>query len=334
MIMRLLTRLAPLRRLPAAARYFATALLIVLFLGIRLGLEPYLAGYPFIVFIPAIIVIALVFGSGPGLFATVLSATAATYFFVEPRRSLLIPDVNTGLVLSLYVALGFFLSAVIEALRSTVTLLSDLNAKLEDAERHAETLLRELNHRIRNDLHGIFVLLRQQQRLRPEPDAKEVVAAVSERIRLLSRVYSQLQRRHGEALVDASAFIRGLVTDLETAFKGAKPIAIRTSADAVMIPLVQAVPFGLIINELVTNAVKHAFPGERAGTIDVEFHRDNGQVRLCVRDNGVGISGEPRAGSQGTRLVNALVEQLGGRLTVESAAGASFTIQVPAKTGS
>ena len=328
-MMRLLTRLEPLSGLSAASRYLLTSLLILGILGVRLIAEPYLSGYPFILFIPGIIIASAVFNRGSGVLATLLSSLAATFFFVEPRYSLAIPDFNTGLVLFLFVALGFFLSALIEELRHMVTRLAGANERLEEAERQTETLLRELNHRIRNDLHGIFVLLRQLQRQHPEPAARSVTDGVGERIRLLSRVYNQLQRQHGEAVVDAAAFVQGLSKDLESALPPAKQIAVHTEAETVMLPLVQAAPLGLIINELVTNAVKHAFPDERAGTISIKLRQSGQELMLQVADNGVGLSMEPRPGSQGRRLVEALVQQLGGTLTVESPPGTSFTVRVP-----
>jgi two-component sensor histidine kinase len=328
-LMRLLTWLAPVARLPATARYVLTFLLVLAFLGLRLATEAHLHSFPFLVFFPAIIIAALVFDRGSGVVATVLSGLASTYFFVEPRYSLAIPDVSTGISLALFLAVGLFLSGLIEALRGAVTRLASANARLGEAERQAETLLRELNHRIRNDLHAILVLLRQQQRAHPEEPARAVIEAVSERIRLLSRVYSQLQRQQGEAFVDTSVFIDGLSKDLETSLAGTKPIVIRTEAEALMLPLVQAVPFGLIINELVTNAVKHAFPNERAGAIDIQFRQYEGEIKLRIADDGVGLSAEPRAGAQGRRLVEALVQQLGGTLSVESPPGAIFTVRVP-----
>ena len=113
-----------------------------------------------------------------------------------------------------------------------------------------------------------------------------------------------------------------------------RPISVEVSAESHRLSLNRAVPLGLIINELLTNALKYAFPGDREGRIRIVFERKDEDFHLCVCDNGVGFPEGARAEGLGTRLVRALSAQLGGRLRIESrASGTECTLVFPCADG-
>jgi two-component sensor histidine kinase len=113
-------------------------------------------------------------------------------------------------------------------------------------------------------------------------------------------------------------YLRALCGNLDQRREG---VRIEANLDSTVIAHGHAVALGLIVNELVTNALKHAFPGERPGTVRVTFRAkyETGEGHLCVADDGVGI-GPPRPGGSGLELVRALTRQVGGRITSDSSA--------------
>jgi two-component sensor histidine kinase len=110
-------------------------------------------------------------------------------------------------------------------------------------------------------------------------------------------------------------------------------ITLELAIESVPLTIDRAIPCGLLINELITNALKHAFAGDRSGTVRVSLARDGDQLRLEVRDNGVGLPASwdaYKVRSMGLQLVVTLTEQLGGTLAVDGRAGSSFQITFPA----
>jgi two-component sensor histidine kinase len=179
--------------------------------------------------------------------------------------------------------------------------------------------------------------LHAQARQAAEPETAGALRAAAGRVRVMGRVHERLsaQRRTGPATADAAVadsrlFIEGLVADLRAGVEGARPVSLTVAAEAHLLPLAAMADIGLVVNELVTNALKHAFPGEREGLVRVAFRCEGGTCELVVADNGVGMpaaAGEEavsrlgRASStdrrgQGDRLLRALAAQLGGRLEV------------------
>ena len=108
-------------------------------------------------------------------------------------------------------------------------------------------------------------------------------------------------------------YLEELGADLGNSLRGSRPIAVRVTADPVEIEMGRAVQIGLIINELVTNALKYAFPDGRDGAVDVVFRAEQDIAEIIVRDNGIGLPTNAAAGL-GTRLVTLLARQLGGEL--------------------
>jgi two-component sensor histidine kinase len=148
---------------------------------------------------------------------------------------------------------------------------------------------------------------------------------------VLGQLYTHLTPKEGHAAVAAAAFLEDLVGGLRATQGDGRPIGLGLRAEPMMLPLQAATALGLITNELVTNAFKHAFPGDRPGRIDVELRRMAGAAELTVADDGVGheLASPATRGGLGRVLVEQLARQLGGSVAVEGAGGTRVVVCLP-----
>jgi two-component sensor histidine kinase len=131
--------------------------------------------------------------------------------------------------------------------------------------------------------------------------------------------------------VDTRDFLSSLIDDLRTALAGERPITITTQLERVALTLECALPLGLIINELLTNALKYAFPGAQSGHIEISFVQQADAFVLRVRDNGVGMGeGQAPGHGLGRQLVHRLAAQMGGTVLVTGDAGVCVEVRFPA----
>lgn len=222
--------------------------------------------------------------------------------------------------------------------RGMVCIAQDLSERklLEDRLRGSlaekELLLREIHHRVKNNLQIISSLLDLQSDRIEDPVARSLYADSQARIRSMALIHQQLYGADALDRIDFGAYLEQLAASLFH-FGGSGNATIRVEAAPARLGIDQALTCGLIVNELVINALKHAFPDHRAGVIRLEFASGDGRHLLRVADDGVGLppgAWDPDRGSLGTSLVTALVEQLSGSLQVVGAPGATFTITFPA----
>ena len=169
-------------------------------------------------------------------------------------------------------------------------------------------LLGELEHRFKNDFQLIQSLLMMQLRKQPDPTLREDLRHIMDRVTAIGLAHDQLSITGSQGSVGLSDYLRPLCGNLGQRKEG---VRIETDLERMQMPHERAVPLGLVINELVTKALKHALPGEVGSTIRVSFTATpEGEGLLCVRDDGAGL-GPPREGSSGTELVRRLVQQIG-----------------------
>jgi two-component sensor histidine kinase len=316
-----------LERPPVWVRYAATSLFVLFAWLIRLNLSEPLYHYPFLLFFPAVFSATLLFGRAAGLYATVLSAALVLWFFVEPLGSLGVTDPTETLALALFVATCTTTALIVEALRSAF-------ARLAETEREKDLLLREVNHRIRNDLAMVRSLLLLGQRRAGSPEERARFADVAERVGVIGRVYHTLTLQEGHAVADIAELLHGLGESFRDAHLGLRPVTFEVGAEAASLTLREAMATALITNELVTNALKHAFPDDRPGRVRVEFRREGEFYRLTVADDGVGLPMQPPSSGLGRTLTAQLARQLGGELAVESQDGTRATVAFPARRAS
>jgi two-component sensor histidine kinase len=316
----LLSRGFQLRGWPWWARYGASAILVIIALELHLLLASTLAAYPFILFFPAVMIAALVFDRGSGLFATALSAALAAYFLLEPIGSLRVRETDF-IALILFVLTSAMAAVIIEALHSAVYKLILANERLAAAEQEKDFLLREAGHRFKNDLAILAALVRLQERSMEDPEARAALASTADRIQVVGRVQERLTLADSQAVVDTREFICELCDDLKAALLGVRSLVLKVEAERHLLQQDRCVAVGLVLNELLANALKHAFPDDQAGNVAVRAAREGESYCLTVSDDGAGMSPERRSKQPGLggRLMRSLAAQLGGTMTVARA---------------
>jgi len=196
--------------------------------------------------------------------------------------------------------------------------LAGLTEKLKERLAERETLLQEVHHRVKNNLQVITSLLAMQQRRATSAELAAEFQTSRDRIAAIALVHEQLYGTRELDRVDLAKFIRQLGTNIIQGSNAGSRVVFEVKGGTFSLDLQMAVPCALLVNELVTNALKHAFPGDRPGKIEVELRVDPGGPRhIFVRDDGVGMPPELAKGrhtSLGMRLVNRLVDQLDAKI--------------------
>jgi two-component sensor histidine kinase len=174
--------------------------------------------------------------------------------------------------------------------------------------------VRESHHRAKNSFMLAHSLLRLRQDIADSPQTRETLAEAASQIHSLAKIHERLHGQGGLDRVDCRQYLEELVGGLcAAAGPAAERVGVLLDVEDLRLPAAKAIPCGLILNELLTNSLKHAFPGARNGNVRVTLTREGDSVRLEVCDDGVGFApGACREGSLGMELVSALAEQLGG----------------------
>jgi two-component sensor histidine kinase len=222
------------------------------------------------------------------------------------------------------IAIGLLVFALITArmLRTS----ERTQAKLAAAVEHNQTLFREIHHRVKNNLQSVASLLQMQ------PIAREIKMDMGQRLAAMSAVHEHIYRSNNFSTVRVKTYLETLIENIRG---GADPkVRVVAQLDDVSVDKDAATPLGLIVNEVLSNAFKHAFPDGREGLITVQLERQvDGRGRLTVADNGVGFDPDKPVKGIGQRLIRALTEQIGGVSTMASGNGSTFTLTFPlAKT--
>ncbi len=221
-----------------------------------------------------------------------------------------------------------------------VAQLDDITERREAAERmkaslaEKETLLKEVHHRVKNNLQVITSLLELQSASLSDPVLRARFREAQDRVRAMALIHEGLYRSGNLAAVDFGVHVRKLVASLLRSYStGAVPIAFHAETDEVQLDIDVAVPLSLIVNELVTNACKHAFAGGRGGTLHLIFQaREADMLLLSIGDDGPGLPPGfqwEKSPSLGLKVVRILVSQIGGRIGMPRPSEARFEIIFP-----
>ena len=202
--------------------------------------------------------------------------------------------------------------------------------ELEAALETQTALLHEVDHRVKNNLQMISSLILMQSRTISDKAAKNSLATMLERIEALSTVHRRLYQSKDVSKFDVSDFARDLVSDLLAA-SGRSQISSKLDLEPIVVPADKATPVALIVNELVTNALKHAFRDETTlGSIGVKMSQPDGHLIIEVSDDGVGMDGNAGDGSFGMRLIRQLGRQLHADVEWRNASpGTRVLIKIP-----
>jgi PAS domain S-box-containing protein len=203
--------------------------------------------------------------------------------------------------------------------------------KVAASLKEKDILLREIHHRVKNNLQIISSLLRLQSRKIEDNSMQEIFQVSQQRIRSIALIHENLYLSDDLGQIDFSKYLRNLTSHLSSINAAdAKGINFKISADNIFLDINRAIPCGLLLNELITNALKYAFPEETKGEIkiDLERHKKN-KLRLSIADNGIGFPKGldfRKTESLGLQLVNSLISQLNGTIKMQQKAGTKFTL--------
>jgi two-component sensor histidine kinase len=205
------------------------------------------------------------------------------------------------------------------------------DARLQDALEYQALLTREMSHRVKNNLTSVVGLLRDQSRSAHSQDVRSALKEAASRVATIAQVHDHLWQGLRIGFIDLADFMNEFCRRLQGA-TGANILYCR--ADPMLLSADHAIPLGLLINELVTNAMKHGYP-DGAGVVEISTREIEGRLHVEVSDRGVGLPegfdiDQPRT-SLGFRVITGLVRQLHGHLTVASnePSGAHFLFELP-----
>jgi two-component sensor histidine kinase len=310
-------------------------------LGLRLALDSWFPpGFPYLIFFPAVMLSAFLFGRGPGVVAAVLCGLFADFFFIAPFGSLA-PTRATAIVMGFYgvvtaidIAIIHWMqqaNAHLRAERERSLALSEERGRL--AER-TELLFHELQHRVSNNLQTVGALLALQQRAVADGQAREALAQAAARVQLIGRLQRKLYDASGR-LAEMESYLCELAADLLAA-AGRPGVRAEVGAEGdIRLPAEAAIPVALIAAEAISNALEHGLAGREVGRIEVRVARRGDEVEMSVRDDGRGLPeafDAERSDSLGLRIVRTLAQQIGGRFALAPAQpGARLSLSFPMK---
>jgi two-component sensor histidine kinase len=286
---------------------------------------------PTLSFTTAVVLTAWLCGRGPAILAIVLSAVAVDYFFLPPIGAVFAS--MREVVCVVYFALLAGLICYLQ--ENNKRIAADLRVAAGTAMaalKEKEVLLRELQHRVKNNLQIINSLISLHCGKLQDQTTRDLFKECQHRVRAIALVHERLYRAPDLARLDVEAYFRELVQDLIRCYcVNSGSVRPRIVVDEAAVRIDHLIPCALIVNELVCNALKYAFPDSRSGELSVELHKRDGQVTLRVTDDGVGLSpsGVPRVSGVGQQIVNALVDQLAGQLDWANGRGTTATVLFP-----
>ncbi len=214
---------------------------------------------------------------------------------------------------------------ITEAKRAEERLIASLQEK--------EILLREIHHRVKNNIQVISSLLRLQSRYTGNQSLEDVFSESQNRLMTMALIHEKLYESKDLTRIDFQAYIDSLTWHLFQVFGISKnQITFLKNTERVLLPLDIAIPCGLLINEILSNSLKHAFPEGSKGLIELSLVSLNGAAELTISDNGIGLPWPIESKdfqSLGMHLIQTLVRQLKGHVTVRTSGGTSFHIKFP-----
>ncbi|WP_295116422.1 histidine kinase dimerization/phosphoacceptor domain -containing protein [uncultured Chitinophaga sp.] len=211
-------------------------------------------------------------------------------------------------------------------------LISDKNASLQKLLGEKEWLLKEVHHRVKNNLQVVMSLLNIQSYYLQDDTAISAIRDSQHRVNAISLIHKKLYQSDNPAMVDMPHYIKELTEHLSEYADQSRLVRFDLNIDDIVLDIGKALPIGLILNESITNCFKYAFNGRQEGLISVRMHEDyNGSITLLIADDGIGIVDNDRVregDSLGMSLMKGLASDMDGTLMINSAEGRGTTITV------
>ncbi len=221
-----------------------------------------------------------------------------------------------------------------EAAERDKEIIAKQNGTIQQSLRERETLLKEIHHRVKNNLQIIANLLYLQSGKFDDEHIRNVLEEGQGRVRSMSLIHQKLYENEDLKSIPFGEYVQELVNEIRSSFgHEAEKVRVQVKADDAYFDVESAVPLGLIINELTTNTFKYAFDRKEEGQFSIYLTREDDQYQLKVSDNGRGLPEEidlRRTRSLGLRLVRILSDQLEGEYSIDGKDGMSFTLRFAA----
>jgi len=298
-------------------------------LAIQLPIESRSLGDPFAVFLACVFMTALLFGRLAGATGVALSSVLSALFF-EPHGTLQLFRMLDLLQIQIYAGLAIASVLLADQIRRTLIAQSERNETLSAEDKRKALRLREVAHRVANNFSSLDALMRLRAKGSSDPKMVFAFEQASELIHVVARLSNRLNNPDDCSRVDSRVFMRDVCEDLKAC--APSTTVLDYSAEGHELPLNIAVILGLIINELVTNVLKYAFPDGRPGHLQVRFSRRGNTLVLAVEDDGVGMNETVYGGGIGLPLLNGLARSLDGTIEFRSSAvGTVASVRFPTK---
>jgi PAS domain S-box-containing protein len=220
---------------------------------------------------------------------------------------------------------------------TNVTETRRANEKIVAALREKEILIREIHHRVKNNLQIMYGLLYMTTKRTEDPEIAGILTDMMMKIKTMAQIHTRLYESKQFDKINMAGQIQDQMTDLSRIYASSGiEIACSVEAEDIFLSVDQAIPCALLINEVLSNAFKHAFRGRENGTIRISLHQEDGTIHIRIEDNGSGIPKDVdiyQTTSLGMKLIRSLVTQLEGTLAIESSdRGSSIALDFPLMT--
>jgi PAS domain S-box-containing protein len=206
----------------------------------------------------------------------------------------------------------------------------DVERQLQLSVSEKETLLKEIHHRVKNNLQIIASLLNLQSQYIKDEQTLSVIKDSQNRIKTMALIHEKIYQSKSLDRIDYGDYLEKITRSLfESYGVSPKKVAMKIHAKNVMLHIDKAIPCSLIINELLANSFKHAFPKDRTGEVRIDVRHDGDTIRLLYSDNGIGLPESitlDHTGSLGMRLISGLTQQLKGTVEIQRGGGTTFLI--------
>ncbi len=307
---------------PAAAQFVCTVAATISVFLVQFPLDSKGYGHPFALFLSCVFMVALMFGRPSGFFAVILSSLLSTTFFA-PVNSIHLMHAFEYFQIEIYVALAVGAVIMADQIHRVLVSLSDINIQLASDASKKTLQLREVVHRVANNFASLDALIRQRALASKDPNIQFAFEQASDLVHVVARLNNRLNVAAGDSAVDSGHFVSELCEDLQACARTG--ISIQCRAESHDIALTTAVPLGLIINELVTNALKYAFPDQRSGLILVSFSRQADHYHLLIKDDGIGMRTKSNGGGLGLHLLQGFSRAIKGTIDIRSTSSGTST---------
>jgi two-component system, sensor histidine kinase PdtaS len=208
--------------------------------------------------------------------------------------------------------------------------INEKNTALEQLVNEKDWLVKEIHHRVKNNLQIVISLLNAQAEYLEHPMARSAIQQSRERMEAIAIIHQKLYRTENNTLIHVRAYVYELVDNLQECFANARDIHFQLDIADIVLDIAQSVPLGLILNEAITNAIKYAYPEGERGTVSISLQpADAGRIELRIADNGRGMPSNfdwKNSSSLGLQLINLLTQQLKGELYFINKNGLEITL--------